>query len=99
MFDLSTINWSNFLLVALAALGFSAAIALAFALGVRFLTDAQHIAEKSAGKKGKPGPKNARREALYRIAAYLLFAVSSSALLFGLYLILVKDEILPPFWA
>ncbi|MFM6980706.1 MAG: hypothetical protein ACKOWE_04815 [Micrococcales bacterium] len=98
MFDLSTIKWDSFLLVAGAALVFSAAISLAFALGVRFLTNAQHAANKTKGKKSKAGSKNAQIEALNRIAAYLLFSVSASALLFGLYLILVKDNILPPFW-
>lgn len=98
MFDLSAIKWDSFLLVAGAALGFSAAIALAFALGVRFLTNAQNIAQKAKGKKAKPSAKNAQLEAIYRVSAYLLFAVSSSALLFGLYLILVKDNLLPPFW-
>ncbi|MEO0048817.1 MAG: hypothetical protein RL556_149 [Actinomycetota bacterium] len=95
MFDLSTIAWSSFLEVAGTALGFSAVIALAFALGVRLLTNAQHSASLTKGKKSQAGSKNAQIEALNRIGAYLLFAVCFSALAYGLYLILVIDGILP----
>lgn len=84
MFDLSTINWTGFAQVAGASLGFASLIVLAFAGGVRLLTNANHLVPKA--KKGKASAS--QQEAINRIGAYLLFAVCVAALIFGIYLII-----------
>lgn len=78
------IDWGSFLLVSIASLSFTLVIVATFSLGVRLLTNAQNLVPQA--KKGK---KNAvQSEALNRIAAYMLFAICFSALLYGIYLVI-----------
>lgn len=76
------IDWGSFLVVAVASLGFTLVIVSTFSLGVRLLTNAQNLV--SAAKKGKK--RAVQGEALNRIASYMLFALCSAALLYGIYL-------------
>ncbi|MEY4423267.1 MAG: hypothetical protein RLZZ258_370 [Actinomycetota bacterium] len=76
------IDWNALLLVAAVAIGAATSVSLAFALGIRFLTNAKHIQENTKKKEGtKP------LEILNRVAAYAMFTIASSAILYGIYLI------------
>lgn len=76
------IDWNALLLVAVVSIGAATSVSLAFSLGIRLLTNAKHIQENSKKKEGaKP------LETLNRIAAYALFTLASSAILYGIYLI------------
>lgn len=77
------INWNGFVLVFAAAIGFSVVIVLTFALGVRLYTDAE--LHKRVAKKGKQSA--AVSELWSRTLSYALFALSSTALLYGVYLV------------
>jgi cytochrome b561 len=77
------INWSSFLLVAAASIGFTLFIVAFFSLGVRLITNARHI--MPAAKKGRASA--ARAEALNRSLAYAFFAICAAALLYGIWLI------------
>lgn len=77
------IDWNAFVLVFGASLGFSVAIVLTFALGVRLYTNAE--VQRRLSKKGNQSAAVA--ELWNRTISYALFAVSSSALLYGIYLI------------
>ena len=78
------IDWTAFLTVFGAAIGFSTLIVACFALGIRMLTNAQNIAPKA--RKGSA--KASQEEALNLVGAYLLFAVCVCALAYGIYLII-----------
>ena len=78
------IDWTAFLTVFGAAIGFSTLIVACFALGVRLLTNAQNVAPKA--RKGQA--KAAQEEALNMVGAYLLFAICLCALGFGIFLVL-----------
>lgn len=77
------INWNAFLLVFVASVSFAVVIVLAFALGVRFFTNAE--LHKSVSKKGSQTAAVA--ELWNRTVSYALFTVSAGALLYGIYLI------------
>ncbi|MFM5904987.1 MAG: hypothetical protein ACKORF_02650 [Micrococcales bacterium] len=79
-----TIDWNHLFQVALAALVGSASVMILFALGVRFSTNADHV----KGKASQGDPKALRLEALNRSVAYVLFALSFGAVIFGVLLII-----------
>ncbi|MEN9713736.1 MAG: hypothetical protein RLZZ164_400 [Actinomycetota bacterium] len=73
------IDWSKFETVALAAIGFSALVVIAYSFGVRLLTNAQHLAAKAI----KGNKSAADRELVNRILAYALFALSAVAVVWA----------------
>jgi hypothetical protein len=78
------INWLSFGIVAAASIAFTLVIVSGFSLGVRFLTNSENLV-----KSAKKGNADAiRKEALNRMAAYVLFALCSMALLYGIYLVI-----------
>lgn len=77
------INWGNFLLVAVASIGFTTIVVSLFSLGMRLFTNSKHALP--AARKGKTSA--VRSEVLNRFGAYALFTVCAFALLFGIYLI------------
>lgn len=78
------INWLSFGLVSAASIAFTLVIVSGFSLGVRFLTNSENLV-----KLAKKGDTRAiRKEALNRMAAYVLFALCSMALLYGIYLVI-----------
>ena len=77
------VNWNAFLLVFIAAMGFTLLIVTCFSVGVRLLTNAQNVAPKA--RKGKS--KAQQSETLNLVGAYLAFAVCIVALAYGIYLI------------
>ena len=77
------IDWTHLFQVAAAALIGSVVVMFLFALGVRFSTNADHV--KSKASKGDA--KALRAEALNRSIAYVLFALSFGAVIYGVLLI------------
>lgn len=76
------INWSSLILVASVAIGASVGLVTVFSLGMRLLTNARNIQENTKKKQGvKPA------EVINRIAAYLMFTICASAVVYGIYLI------------
>ena len=76
------INWSSLILVAAVAIGASVGLVTVFSLGMRLLTNARNIQEHTKKKQAaQPG------EVLNRVAAYLMFTICASAVLYGIYLI------------
>lgn len=67
------IDWSKFETVAIGTIGFSAFVVVLYSLGVRLLTNAQHLVTKAT----KGDKKAADRELLNRIVAYSMFALSA----------------------
>ncbi len=78
------IDWTAFLLVAVASVVFGVIITLSFALGVRFITNAQNVMSKA--KKGDQAA--VVTEFWNRIGAYVMFAVFGTAIIYGIYLII-----------
>ncbi|MEO0061067.1 MAG: hypothetical protein RL343_685 [Actinomycetota bacterium] len=76
------INWSSLILVATVAIGSSVGLVTVFSLGMRLLTNARNIQENT---KKKQGVKSA--EVVNRVAAYLMFTICASAVIYGIYLI------------
>lgn len=76
------INWSSLILVASVAIGASVGLVTVFSLGMRLLTNARNIQENT---KKKQGVKSA--EVVNRVAAYLMFTICASAVVYGIYLI------------
>ena len=76
------INWSSLILVAAVAIGASVGLVTVFSLGMRLLTNARNIQENT---KKKQGVKSA--EVVNRVAAYLMFTICASAVIYGIYLI------------
>ncbi|MFM8926772.1 MAG: hypothetical protein ACKOFA_01030 [Rhodoluna sp.] len=81
---LININWSSFLQVLIASVGFTTLIVACFSLGVRLLTNAENV----SGKARKGNSKAQQTESLNLVGAYLAFAVCISALVYGIYLII-----------
>jgi hypothetical protein len=76
------INWSSLILVASVAIGATVGLVTVFSFGMRLLTNARNIQENTKKKQGvKPA------ETANRIAAYLMFTICGSAVLYGIYLI------------
>ena len=69
------IDWTKFEQVALAAIGFSAVVVVVYSFGIRFLTNAQHL----AGKSGKGKQAASGRELGFRILSYVFFAIAAVA--------------------
>jgi hypothetical protein len=80
------IDWTKFYEVALGAIGFTAFIVTVFSLGVRLLTNAQHVAPAAA----KGDAKAARSELYNRVAAYVFYALAFVALAYGVFLMFEK---------
>ena len=85
-----TIAWDKLLQVFGATVGGALAIVVLFALGVRFLTDAQALAPKT--NKGKP--KAGGKEAMFRTLAYICFIVAALAVAYEVF-ILVQPLLFP----
>ena len=77
------IQWSSFAIVAIASIAFTLVIVSGFSLGVRLLTNAQNHSKKLLAGN----PNSASREALYRMSAYMLFALCALALAYGIWLV------------
>ena len=76
------INWSSLILVASVAIGASVGLVTVFSLGMRLMTNARNIQENTKKKEGvKPA------EVVNRVAAYLMFTICATAVLYGIYLI------------
>lgn len=76
------INWNSLILVASVAIGASVGLVTVFSLGMRLLTNARNIQDNTKKKQGvQPA------EVVNRIAAYLMFTICASAVLYGIYLI------------
>ena len=80
------IDWTKFYEVALGAIGFTALVVAVYSLGVRLLTNAQHVAPAAA----KGDAQAARSELYNRVAAYACFAVAFVALAYGVFLMFDK---------
>jgi hypothetical protein len=80
------IDWTKFYEVAVGAIGFTAFIVTVYSLGVRLLTNAQHVATAAA----KGDAKASRSELYNRVAAYALFALAFVALAYGVFLMFDK---------
>jgi len=81
---LVNINWTSFLLVLGASIGFTTLIVACFSLGVRLLTDAQNVSSKA--RKGSQ--KAQQIESLSLVGAYVSFAICLCALAYGIYLVI-----------
>lgn len=89
------INWNDLIMVGGVAIGASAIIATLFAIGVRFLTNAQQ--SLNSGKRGKESQnRSLTKEIAYGFAAVLCFLAASSVLAYGLYVIVTFSRATPP---
>jgi hypothetical protein len=80
------IDWNHLFQVAFAAIVGGAAVVSLFSLGVRFLVNAE-----SAKTNATTGQLvDLRKEAAFRALAYVMFAVSFGAVIFGVLLIIPK---------
>ena len=86
------IKWNDLILVAGTAIGAAAIVVTFFAIGIRLLTNAQHLAIAGKGKKKKD---NFAGQVAYRLAAALSFLVSSSVMMVGLYIIVTFSKAVP----
>lgn len=90
-FDWNTlVNWSALGQVFAAAVGGAIVIVGLFALGVRFLTDAQALTPDAL--QGKP--RSEGKEAAYRALAYVCFVLAALGVAYEIYL-LVKPLVTP----
>ena len=79
-----TIDWNHLFLVAFGALIGSASVVILFSLGMRLLVNADALKPKAA-----KGDKVAlRSEAANRAGAYVFFALSFGAVIYGVMLII-----------
>lgn len=78
------IDWNHLFLVAMAALIGSSAVVLTFALGIRMIVNADALKPKAA----KGDVVALRNEALNRAVAYVMFALSFGAVIYGVLLII-----------
>ena len=85
------IKWNDLILVAGTAIGVSAFVVTFFAIGIRLLSNAQHAAIAGKGKK----KDTFAAQVAYRLAAVLAFAVSSSVMMIGLYIIVTFSKAVP----
>lgn len=79
-----TIAWDAFLSVFLTSIGGAAVIVSLYALGVRFVTDAELLAPLAAQGDGKA----VRKESVFRSIAYICFTLCAIAVLYEIYLII-----------
>ena len=78
------IDWNHLFLVAAAAIVASSLVVALFSFGMRLLVNADSVREISS-----TGDSNAlRREAANRAGAYVMFALSSAAVIYGVLLII-----------
>ena len=78
------IDWNAFSLVFAASVGFSLVVVSAFSFGIRLYTNAE--LHRTASKKGNQ--QAAVRELVSLTFAYMCFAVATSALIYGTYLVI-----------
>lgn len=83
------IKWNDLIMVAGAAIGASAVIVAFFSIGVRLLTNAQH----AVVGKGKTKHKSVSKEIAFRVGALLCFAVASSVMAYGLYIMVTFSRV------
>lgn len=86
------IKWNDLILVAATAIGAAAIVVTFFAIGIRLLANAQHLAIAGKSKKKKD---NFAAQVAYRLSAALSFLVSSSVMLVGLYIIVTFSKAVP----
>ena len=79
-----TIDWNHLFLVAATGILASAAVILLFSLGVRLLTNAEHVKKSHKGDNMQA----LRAEALNRAVAYVMFALSFGSVIFGVLLVI-----------
>ncbi len=79
-----TIAWDAFLSVVLTSVIGSAVIVSLYALGVRFVTDADQLISKA--KKGDA--QALRKESVFRSISYICFTLCAIAVLYEIYLII-----------
>lgn len=85
------IKWNDLIMVAGAAIGTSALVVALFAIGVRLLTNAQHV----VAAKGKKKEKSVSKEIAFRLASLVAFALASSVMIYGLYIIVTFSKLQP----
>ncbi|MFM5951868.1 MAG: hypothetical protein ACKOOE_04625 [Micrococcales bacterium] len=83
------IKWNDLIMVAGASIGATALVVSLFAIGVRLLTNAQHVV---AGK-GKDKQKSITKEIAFRLSALISFALASSVMVYGLYIIVTFSKL------
>ena len=83
------IKWNDLIMVAGAAIGASALIVTLFSAGVRLLTNAQ----QAVVGKGKNKSKSASKEIAFRLSALICFALASSVMAYGLFIIVTFSKL------
>lgn len=85
------IKWNDLIMVAGAAIGVSALVVSLFAIGVRLLTNAQH----AVTGKGKNKGQSVSKEIAFRLTAVIAFALASSVLAYGLFILVTFSKANP----
>ena len=83
------IKWNDLIMVAGASIGVSALVVALFAIGVRLLTNAQHVV---AGK-GKDKQKSVSKEIAFRFSSLVAFALASSVMAYGLFILVTFSKL------
>ena len=83
------IKWNDLIMVAGASIGVSALVVALFAMGVRLLTNAQHVV---AGK-GKDKQKSVSKEIAFRLSSLVAFALASSVMAYGLFILVTFSKL------
>lgn len=76
------INWNSLILVASVSIGSSIGLVAVFSFGMRLLTNARNIQVQTKKSQGVQAA-----EIYNRIAAYLMFTICGTAVIYGIYLI------------
>lgn len=85
------IKWNDLIMVAGTSIGVTALVVTLFALGVRLLTNAQH----AVAGKGKNKHKSVSKEIAFRLTALVAFALASSVMAYGLYILVTFSKANP----
>ena len=83
------IKWNDLIMVAGAAIGVSALVVTLFSVGVRLLTNAQQAVAGKSKKKGQ----SVSKEIAFRLTSYIAFALASSVLAYGLYILVTFSKL------
>ena len=83
------IKWNDLIMVSGAAIGVSALVVSLFAIGVRLLTNAQHV----VSGKGKDKQKSVSKEIAFRLSSLVAFALASSVMAYGLYILVTFSKL------
>lgn len=85
------IKWNDLIMVAGASIGATALVVALFSIGVRLLTDAQH----AVAGKGKDKKKSVTKEIAFRLSAFVAFALASSVMAYGLFILVTFSKLDP----